>query len=208
MITLQHIYKTFDDKHIFEDLSLEIPNNGFFVIAGKSGCGKTTLLNLIGGLDHADSGEILVNGKELGKHLRSRKYHAEVVGFLFQNFALLEDKTVRQKLNIIPGKYRSGKTIEEVLLKVGLDKEMNTPVYKLSGCEQQRAALARLMYKKCDIILADEPTGSLDAGNRDLVMDYLHRLNDEGKTVVLVTHDQTIIEREKHVIWLNREKEK
>ena len=107
------------------------------------------------------------------------------VGFLFQNFALLEGRTVAQNLQIIQKKSRTETSIEEALAAVGLTKKMNTKVYKLSGGEQQRVALARLMLKKCDVILADEPTGSLDEENADMVMNILHLLNQTGKTVVL-----------------------
>ena len=93
-------------------------------------------------------------------------------------------------------------SIEDALAAVGLTKKMNTKVYKLSGGEQQRVALARLMLKKCDVILADEPTGSLDEENADMVMGILHLLNQMGKTVVLVTHSEKIIKSERRVIRL------
>ncbi|WP_303826430.1 ATP-binding cassette domain-containing protein, partial [Ruminococcus flavefaciens] len=114
------------------------------------------------------------------------------VGFLFQNFALIENKTVLENLSIIKKKCRTNLSIEEALQRVGLADKINEKVYTLSGGEQQRIALARLMLKRCNVILADEPTGSLDRKNANAVMDILHTLHQEGKTIVLVTHDELI----------------
>ena len=120
--------------------------------------------------------------------------------FLFQNFALLENKTVKENLSLIKKSSRTKVSLKEALNRVGLSKEVNKKVYQLSGGEQQRVALARLMMKKCSVVLADEPTGSLDKKNRDIVMRLLHELNEEGKTVIIVTHDQGIIEDEPYVV--------
>ena len=124
------------------------------------------------------------------------------IGFLFQNFALIESATIRENLEIVQKNGRSGITVEEVLSEVGLLQDIDTEVYKLSGGEQQRVALARLMFKKCDIILADEPTGSLDVENANMVIKFLHKLNKSGKTVILVTHDEKIIKNERRVVQL------
>ena len=105
---------------------------------------------------------------------------------------MVDNKTVRQNLEIVQKRYRAGQTIEEVLSAVGLEEKVDKKVYMLSGGEQQRGALARLMLKKCDIILADEPTGSLDQANAERVMTILQELNAGGKTVILVTHDEAI----------------
>ncbi len=127
---------------------------------------------------------------------------SDKLGFLFQNFALLEGKTVAQNLQIIQKKTRTETSVAAALEAVGLAKKANTKVYKLSGGEQQRVALARLMLKKCDVILADEPTGSLDEDNAEMVMGILHLLNRMGKTVILVTHSEKIIKSESRVIRL------
>ena len=119
MIVLQHICKHFGKKQIFEDFSLEIPDGSFTLITGESGCGKTTLLDMIGGLETPDTGEIVVDGKNINKIPR-RIYFREEVGFLFQNFALMENKTVKQNLEIIKPKNRSAVSIEEALERVGL----------------------------------------------------------------------------------------
>lgn len=135
--------------------------------------------------------------------LWSKHYFGEVVGFLFQNFALLENKTVRENLEMIKKSSRTEISIEEALKKVALSSAVNKKIYKISGGEQQRVALARLMIKKCSLILADEPTGSLDAENSKIVMDILHDFNRVGKTVLIVTHSQEIVDSEEHVITLS-----
>ena len=202
MIEIQALCKKYDDKLLFDHFNYRIEDGDFVVFCGGSGCGKTTLLNMIGCLDRPDSGSILIDGVDVVRLRNKRRLFYEKLGFLFQNFALLEGKTVAENLQIIRKKARSGKSIEEALAAVGLSDKRDTKVYKLSGGEQQRVALARLMLKKCDIILADEPTGSLDEQNADRVMEILHSINQMGKTVILVTHSPKIIERERKVVRL------
>lgn len=200
MIEVRKLNKSFDEKVIFKDFSCEIKNGEFVVFAGKSGCGKTTLLNIVGALENPDEGEIFVNGVDIAKEKNKKNYFKNTVGFLFQNFALIENKTVKQNLTLVEKKQRTGISVNQALEKVGLAGKEYTPVYKLSGGEQQRVALARLMIKKCNIILADEPTGSLDRENANQVIDILNKMNVEGKTVILVTHDEEIIKKAKRVI--------
>ena len=188
--------------NVLDKISFHVEKGEFLGIMGKSGCGKTTLLNMIGCLEKPDSGSIIVDGVDIWGNKNKRELFSDKLGFLFQNFALLEGRTVAQNLQIIQKKSRTETSIEEALAAVGLTKKMNTKVYKLSGGEQQRVALARLMLKKCDVILADEPTGSLDEENADMVMNILHLLNQTGKTVVLVTHSEKIIKSESRVIKL------
>ncbi len=188
MIEIKHLYKRFDEKQLFSDLNLTIRDGEFVVFWGESGCGKTTLLNMIGSLEKIDHGEILVNHKDISLRKNQREYLKNEVGFLFQNFALIEAKTVRENLNMVKPNIRSEYTVEQVLEYVGLSDMIDKKVYKLSGGEQQRVALARLMLKKCSIILADEPTGSLDPNNSNKVIELLKSFNKMGRTVVLVTH--------------------
>lgn len=202
MIKINNLSKRFDDKILFDNFNISISDGEFVVFCGTSGCGKTTLLNMIGCLEKPDDGEILIDGIDVLKLKNKSELFSSKLGFLFQNFALLEGKTVAQNLQIIQKKNRTEMNITEVLKAVGLQDKVDTKVYKLSGGEQQRVALARLMLKKCDIILADEPTGSLDEQNADMVMQILHLINKMGKTVILVTHNNKIIEREKRVIKL------
>lgn len=191
MIEIQKLSKSFGSKTLFQDFNLSIEQGEYVVFSGASGCGKTTLLNMIGSLENYDSGHILVDGLDIGNRKNQQKYLKEKVGFLFQNFALMEDKTVMENLEIVKKSNRSAVSIEEVLEKVGMEGSQSSKVYTLSGGEQQRIALARLMIKKCDIILCDEPTGSLDRENGKKIMDLIMGMNQSGKTVILVTHDET-----------------
>ena len=194
LIKINKLSKSFQEKKVLNEVSFHVQKGSFFAITGKSGCGKTTLLNILGKLEDPDSGEIIIDGKKLNE-IRQKEYFANDVAFLFQNFALIERKTVKQNLTIIRKGARTEVTIEEALRKVGLEDKENCKVYKLSGGEQQRVALARVMMKKSKMILADEPTGSLDVENADLVMDVLRELVDHGKTVIMVTHDLTLIDK-------------
>lgn len=188
MIEIRNLNKKYDDIEIFKDFNLTINDGEFVIFCGESGCGKTTLLSIIGDIEPADSGEIIVNGIDITKKKNVRKYLQEQVGFLFQNFALVDNKTVKQNLDMVSADLRDNITLEDALNYVGLSDKKDTKVYKLSGGEQQRVALARLMLKKCSVILADEPTGSLDKKNADAVLELLMKLNKRGKTVIMVTH--------------------
>lgn len=203
MIEIKNLCKSFGDNIIFKDFNVTINDGEYVVFAGKSGCGKTTLLNMIGALEKPDSGKIIVNGIDIGIKRKQKEYFRSTVGFLFQNFALIENKTVRQNLDLVQKKYRSEVTISQALNAVGIAGKEDTAVYKLSGGEQQRVALARLMIKKCDIILADEPTGSLDTDNAKSVVSILKQLNSQGKTIILVTHDERIMADCERVIKLS-----
>lgn len=202
MIQIENITKSFGDRILFKDFSVQIDKGEFVIFSGVSGCGKTTLLNIIGTLENVDAGKVIVDGIDILNKRNQQKYFQHTVGFLFQNFILIEDKTVRENLKLIKENSRSGISMEDALNRVGLSDRLDHKVYTLSGGEQQRLALARLMIKKCDVILADEPTGSLDKKNAEIVMDILLSLHKEGKTVILVTHDDTLKDRCGRVIEL------
>lgn len=202
MIQIKNLYKKFGQKILFENYNLQINKGEFVIFSGKSGCGKTTLLNMIGALEPFDNGKIIVDGLDISKKSNHLKYFRYNVGFLFQNFVLIENKTVLQNLNLISKNMRENISIDDVLNRVGLKDKKNNKVFTLSGGEQQRIALARLMLKKCNLILADEPTGSLDSQNANEVISILKSLNKEGKTVIVVTHDEKIKNLEKKVIHL------
>ena len=202
MINVENLCKSFGDKVLFTDLSFTADAGEFVVITGRSGCGKTTLLNILGGLESPDSGTVRIDGKSISDRKFRRVFYSNTVGFLFQNFALVENKTVRQNLEMVMKKHRSGVSVEEALKAVGIADKAEAKVYTLSGGEQQRVALARLIFKRCSLILADEPTGSLDSDNEDEVLRILHSFCNLGKTVITVTHSEKIIGMEKRVIRL------
>lgn len=203
MIRIQSLKKVFDDRVLFDNFQLEIPDGEFVILSGKSGAGKTTLLNMIGGLEPLSDGEIHVDSYAFTKHSKTpRSYFQTKVGFLFQNYGLVDNKSVIQNLNIVQKKSRTDISPEQALKNVGMEHAANQYVYKLSGGEQQRVALARLMLKKCDIILADEPTGSLDWENAVRVIDIIKELNRMGKTIIMVTHDQRLLSAAERIVQL------
>lgn len=201
VIKIENLSKSFGEKRLFEDLNETITDGSFTVVSGKSGCGKSTFLNILGDLEKCDFGNIYIDEMELRKIPRST-YLRDYVSFLFQNFALIENKTVKQNLSIIKKKNRSGISIKEALERVGMLDKLNTKVYKLSGGEQQRVALARVLLKKSRIVLADEPTGSLDEENARIVIDILKKLSEEGKTVIMVSHNKDYLQEASKVIYL------
>jgi len=193
VIQCVNLTKRYAKREVIKDLSFSIADGEFVCFSGKSGSGKTTLLNMIGLLEEPTSGRILFDGKEIRGGRARIDFYRNRVGFIFQNFALVEGKTVAQNLNLVKKNCRQdGITVEEALSQVGMEEKLYSKVYTLSGGEQQRVALARLYLKKCDIILADEPTGSLDQENAAMVMGILRKLNAKNKTVIIVTHDDEI----------------
>jgi len=202
MIKITNLRKAFGSRLLFDDFSLNIENGEFVVFSGVSGSGKSTLLHMIGGIEPFDLGDIQVNGYSLKDKRNRRKYFLTEIGFLFQNFALIDNKTAEQNLKMIKNNARSEVSFQDALEFVGMENKIKQPVYTLSGGEQQRIAVARLLLKKCNVILADEPTGSLDRANADAVFELLSKLNGLGKTVIVVSHDENIKNKGKRVISL------
>lgn len=196
MIEIKNLNKKFNDKVIFNNLNLTIEDGEMLAISGASGSGKTTLLNILGKLDKEYDGNIIIDNKNL-KTITQTNYLRNTIGYLFQNYALADNLTVTRNLDFSL-KYSDDKSLEakeNALEMVGLDPKeyLNKKIYTLSGGEQLRVALARLFLKPCSIILADEPTGSLDVKNRDVVLEILRKMNEHGKTVIVVTHDPYVL---------------
>ncbi|WP_271328162.1 ATP-binding cassette domain-containing protein [Lactococcus muris] len=197
------------DKSIFSINTFTVSKGDFVTIKGVSGSGKTTLLNILGMNDTVSSGEYLFEGVETAK-LKAKeklKIKRNKISFLFQDFGLVEEETINFNLEI-GLKYsklsRKEKVIQkkEALNAVNLNKKLSTTISSLSGGEKQRVALARIILKPSILILADEPTGSLDSLNRDIVTDILFQQSINGKAVIIVTHDEELAKKGNKTIEL------
>lgn len=192
------VSKEYGGKYLFENISFSVKENEMIAIMGISGSGKTTFMNILGLIEKPTSGKVYYNNIEI--NLKSgrmiEKLLRENIGFLFQGFALINEKTVYENLLYAITKKRNSKNMRRhmihILSKVGLRNCLDEKVFCLSGGEQQRVAIARLLLKECDIIFADEPTGSLDEISRNEVLLLLKKLQEEGKTIVIVTHDMFV----------------
>ena len=184
-VSLRNVNKSFGAHHVLKDINLNINEGDFICIFGKSGGGKTTLLNIIGTLESYDSGDMSSFAKlnPIKKKKDCELLRRNNIAYLFQNFALVEKMTVEENMKLAV-KYNKAKNkkelIQNALDKMGVGDKLKSKVYELSGGEQQRVAIARNMVKPFDIMLADEPAGSLDDENKQMVMDTLLALNKEG----------------------------
>ena len=194
-ISLKNVNKSFGAHHVLNDVNIDINKGDFICIFSKSGGGKTTLLNILGTLETYDNGEMRSFEKldPIKKKKECELLRRNNIAYLFQNFALVEKMTVEDNMKLAV-KYNKAKNkkelIQNALDKMGVGDKLKSKVYELSGGEQQRVAIARNMVKPFDIMLADEPTGSLDDENKSIVIDTLLALNKEGKTIVVVSHDK------------------
>ncbi|MDA2313118.1 ABC transporter ATP-binding protein [Bacillus cereus group sp. MYBK35-2] len=200
MIQLVNVAKGFGKNNFsaLKDINLTIEKGEMIAIMGPSGSGKSTLLNIIGLIDSPSAGKYFLDGMDTST-LKSNyhKYRNMEVGFVFQNFSLLDDYTVVENV-MLPLVYRRishkkrMKISKEMLKMVGLERHINKYPYELSGGEQQRTAIARALAQDTKIILADEPTGALDQENGKKIMSILKEIHKQGKTVLVVTHDQKV----------------
>ncbi|MDD3184005.1 MAG: putative bacteriocin export ABC transporter [Anaerostipes sp.] len=206
---VEHIHKSFKEKHVLKDITFTVEQGEMVGIKGKSGCGKSTLLNIIGMFEQPDEGKVCLFGEDLPK-FGSKKSVAlmrEKVLYLFQNYALVDEKSIDYNLEIPMidsklSKQEKKKAKIEALKKVGLEVDLSKKVYQLSGGEQQRVAIARAFLRDFDLILADEPTGSLDWDNKRDVISLLHNFQKQGKTILIVSHDDDVMEACNRVISL------
>ncbi|WP_302317054.1 ABC transporter ATP-binding protein [Holdemanella biformis] len=211
MIKIQNLKKAYKDCVALDTVSMHIRKGEFVAIIGASGSGKTTMLNIIGGLDTDYMGSCVVRNKEMSSlsdveccTLRSR-----YISYVYQFFNLISFLTVKENMCLasqIKGKKVDEKELNQVLKLLGLEHKKDCFANELSGGQQQRVAIARAILAHTDIILADEPTGNLDGENAKNVMDILKALNKEGKTIVLVTHDLKIANYADRIIRLEQGK--
>lgn len=199
IIITKNLVKMFEEGRVkaLDGVNLEVRDGEFIAIMGPSGSGKSTLLNVIGALDRPTSGTVTMDGIDLSKVKNLDEIRAKKIGFVFQLHNLLPVLTARENVEIpmfalgLSNKER-GRKAEELLKLVGLEERLDFVPTKLSGGERQRVAIARALANNPRIILADEPTGNLDSVSGDKVVHLLQRLNKEGHTIILVTHDEEI----------------
>ena len=203
MISVKNLKKTYflggEEVHALDDVSLSIKEHEFVAIIGQSGSGKSTFMNMLGCLDRPDSGEITLDGTDI---LKCKEKELSVIrnkkiGFIFQQFHLLPKLSALENVELpliyqgMPTKKRREKAVK-ALKAVGLEKRMNHKPNQLSGGQQQRVAIARALVGEPSLILADEPTGNLDSRSGKEIMMLLHNLDEEGNTIVLITHDNKV----------------
>ena len=203
MIVLENLSKTYEKHgqtvHALEQVCLHVPKGDFLAITGPSGSGKTTLMNILGCLDRPDSGRYLLEGATVSQltgssaaHIRNRK-----IGFIFQSFNLISSMSAQENVELplllrgTPRKARR-KAALEALSQVGLASRAAHRPAELSGGQQQRVAIARVLAAAPPLILADEPTGNLDAATGREILSILEGLRHEGRTIVMITHDPAI----------------
>lgn len=211
ILKLEHIYKDYIQGKmvvpVLKDVCLHVEKGEYVAIMGPSGSGKSTLMNIIGCLDRPTSGSYELAGENVlvlnEKKMADVRLHS--IGFVFQNFQLLPRMTALDNVALpllyagVRKKVRRERA-REALIRVGLEDRVNFKPTQLSGGQKQRVAIARAMVNKPDILLADEPTGALDSKSSKQVMELFQTLNDEGVTVIMITHDSTIAGYAKRVV--------
>lgn len=196
-----HVYRNYGPKNALIDITLDIFKSEFLFISGPSGAGKTTLLKLLYLAEPVSDGQILVDGINLSRiTYKNIPFLRRKFGIVFQDYKLIPTKTVYENVALVleaAGQKRRLilKKVKSVLRTVGMEQRLNALPPSLSGGEQQRVAIARAVIGDPKIILADEPTGSLDADAADLIVDLLKKFHTRGATVVIATHDRTLIQK-------------
>lgn len=213
MIQLKNISKVYkngnNDLYALKGINLDIRKGDFISVMGSSGSGKTTLLNILGCMDNATEGEYIYDEQVVSgfSRIKADLFRREHIGFVFQNFALLKDYTLRENVEIplraknLPKKKRNALS-DDILNRIGLGEYIKSFPTKISGGQQQRCAIARALVTGADLILADEPTGALDSQTGQEIIDLFKAINNEGKTVIIVTHDEKIALQTNKIIRL------
>lgn len=210
IIELEHINKYYqmgeNQLHVLKDVSLTVEKGDYLAILGPSGSGKSTLMNVIGCMDHADSGEYFLDGEIIHKAKESEltKIRNEKIGFIFQKYHLIPTYNVLQNI-VMPLLMRGMKLKDakneslEIIEMLGLKERMKHRPSELSGGQQQKVAIARALVGQPAILLADEPTGALDKNSGAEVLKLFQRLNDMGNTIVMITHDLEVATHAKRI---------
>lgn len=211
-ILASKISKTYGSKentvHALKETSLSIESGEFVAVLGTSGCGKSTLLHVIGGIDEPDSGRVVIHGKEIYKMKKGERsvFRRRHIGMIYQSIYLLPYLNVEENIVLpllLDGKELSKKRLEKLLEETGLTGKRESLPCQLSGGQQQRAAIARAIAASPAVILADEPTGSLDKKNRNIVMNLLKKLNRiYNITILMVTHDEELAKQCDRILYM------
>lgn len=212
ILELNSVNKSYGGRNIINNLSFSVPEKSIVSIIGKSGSGKSTILNMIGMLESVDSGVIKIKGKKIPtiNSKRATMIRRNTINYLFQSYALINDITVADNLYVCMefmdlSKKEKDKLINKVLMELEIGHLKNKKVNTLSGGEQQRVALARCILKPGDLILADEPTGSLDHNMAGVVFALIKKLRDDyGKTIIIVTHDINLAKQTDKIIEISK----
>jgi len=197
VITLKNVEKYYGDQKVLKGIDLEMRKGEFVSIIGSSGSGKSTLLNLIGGMDRPEKGQVIVSNAAISSYSDEQLtlYRRTKIGFIFQFFNLLPNITVFENISmpLLLNRIEDEQKMTALIERIGLEGKGNKYPYQLSGGEQQRVAIARALVHDPDIILADEPTGSLDSETGRRIMALIQQCTDgTNKTVLLVTHEEYI----------------
>lgn len=210
MIQVKKLSKKFGETEILKNIDFHIEKGEFAAVMGQSGCGKSTLLYCISGMDEPTEGEVIFGGEKLSKlsEKEMEKLRLNKMGFIFQKANFLKNLSIED--NIIFPAFQAGKKkraecvkeAEELMQQMGILKTAKQDVRKVSGGQLQRAAICRAMINHPDILFGDEPTGALNSSATREVMDRINLINEEGTTVLLVTHDAKVAARADRVIYL------
>ncbi|MFB8137418.1 ABC transporter ATP-binding protein [Streptomyces mirabilis] len=202
MIEIEKLAKVFGNRTLWSEVAFTVKHGEMIALIGPSGSGKSTLLNCLGLLEKPSAGVIRHDGKDITQfgQRQTRRFRRDTLGYLFQNYALIENATVASNLELAIKPQRSlrdksNSVFQEALERVGLSGREKEKIYHLSGGEQQRVALARLLVKQPALVLADEPTGALDQANAAIVIDILREMSEAGAAVVVATHNDDVRDR-------------
>lgn len=209
-LNLSKIFKTEEVETLaLNSVSLRVEEGEFVGIMGPSGCGKSTLLNILGLIDSPTSGQYFINNQEVGNLPEGKRnyFRKGNIGFVFQNFNLIDEATVQENVELPLvylgiGKSERKEMVQKVLDRMNMTHRRNHFPQQLSGGQQQRVAIARALVTNPKLVLADEPTGNLDSKNGEEVMELLKELNNEGTTIVMVTHSPSDAEYAHRIVNL------
>ena len=213
VVEFQNVYKYYHvgDSVIraTDDVSFKIKKGEFAVVVGPSGAGKTTILNLLGGMEEADKGKIIVNGSNITyfDEKQLTNYRRNDVGFVFQFYNLMPNLTAMENIELASEICKNALKPKDVLIEVGLEERMNNFPSQLSGGEQQRVAIARAIAKNPSLLLCDEPTGALDYQTGKSILKLLYDTSKKtGKAVIVITHNAAITKMADHVLYVKNGK--